>query len=94
MEINDAELDYLHFEKDSDGASNKSDEDLCYKKAYFISDSLTQFELLKVFQSEIFCTGKHIVYFQMSNFFLIETFVLNLCSFNTAENFNIVGTVF
>ena len=41
MEINDTELDYLHFEKDSDDASNKSDEDLCYKKAYFISNSLT-----------------------------------------------------
>ena len=27
MEINDTELDYLHFEKDLDDASNKSDED-------------------------------------------------------------------
>ena len=27
MEINDTELDYLHFEKDSDDGSNKQDED-------------------------------------------------------------------
>ena len=27
MEINDTDLDYLHFEKDLDEASNKSDED-------------------------------------------------------------------
>ena len=27
MEINDTELEYLHFEKVSDDASNKSDED-------------------------------------------------------------------
>ena len=26
MEINDTDLDYLHFEKDLDEASNKSDE--------------------------------------------------------------------
>ena len=27
MEINDTELDYLHFQKDLDGASNKLDKD-------------------------------------------------------------------
>ena len=28
MEMNDTELDYLHFQKDLDDASNKSDEDV------------------------------------------------------------------
>ena len=52
---------------------------LWFKKAYFIN-SLVWFELLKVFQSEIF--------------FLAEAFVSNLCNFDIAENVNIVGTAF
>ena len=57
---------------------------LCNKEAYFILNSLAWFELLKDFQSEIFCTAKHILNFQMGNFFT-ETFVLNLCNFDVAE---------
>ena len=38
---------------------------LCYKKAYSILNSLAKFKLLEVFQSEIFCTGKHNLYSQM-----------------------------
>ena len=34
-------IDYLHFEKDSDDTSNKRMKTLCYKKAYFILNSLT-----------------------------------------------------
>ena len=66
---------------------------LCNKEAYFIFNSLAWFELLKDFQSEIFCTAKHILNFQMGNFFT-ETFVLNLCNFDVAESVNIVGTAF
>ena len=35
MEINDTELNYIHFEKDSDDASNKSDEDVVLWKTLF-----------------------------------------------------------
>ena len=50
---------------------------------------------MKFFQSEIFGTGKHILFFQMGSFiiFLTETFVLNLCNFNIVENANIVNCV-
>ena len=41
----------------------------------------------------VFLTGTKAVYSFYLNF-LTETFVLNLCNFNTAENTNIVGTAF
>ena len=55
MELNDTELNHMHFgdETDSDNASNYSDIDFVAKKAYFILNSLPQFELLRVFKSYI-----------------------------------------
>ena len=35
MEINNTELNYIHFEKDLDDASNKSDEDFVLWKTLF-----------------------------------------------------------
>ena len=93
-EINDTELDYLHFGKDLDEASSRSDEDFVLQKSLFYFKQFNIVWTSEVFQSEIFCTGKHIVYFQMWRFFLIETFLLTLCNFNVAENVHIVGTAF
>ena len=73
MELNDTELNHMHFgdETDSDNASNYSDIDFVAKKAYFILNSLPQFELLRVFKSYIL-PWKYILYFQMWSFYAVD----------------------
>ena len=65
----------------------------CFKKAYFILNSLAYFKLLKVFQSEALCTGEHNLYLQMWLFWLKLIFIY-LCNFNIAENVNVVAIAF
>ena len=52
MELNDTELNYINFgdETDSDNTIR-------------MNDLLLYFKQFRVFQSEIFCTRKHILYF-------------------------------
>ena len=57
---------------------------------------------MKLFQSDIFCPGKRILYSQMWTnmkvlfvlFFLTKMFVLHLCNCSIAENANIVGNAY
>ena len=67
---------------------------LWYKKAYFI---FKQFGIVRT--SEGFSISDNLYWkthcvFPNVDFFLTETFVLNLCNFNIADNANIVGTAF
>ena len=54
---------------------------LCYKKAFFVLNSLAQFKLLKVFRSELFCTIKHIVHFKISSFKDFENAIYVISNF-------------
>ena len=82
MELNDTDPNYINFGDETDSDNMIRMKTLCFKKACFILNSLAQFELLRVCQSEIFCTRKYNDY-KISNvkflcfffvFFLTETF--------------------
>ena len=59
-----------------------SDEDFIYFKEFSMVGISEGFSI------------RDILYYQMWRFFLTETFILNLCSFNIAENANNVETAF
>ena len=63
MGLNDTELNYINFVDETDSDNTIRMKTLCFKKACFILNSSANFELLRVFQSEIFCARKHILYF-------------------------------
>ena len=63
MGLNDTELNYINFVDETDSDNTIRMKTLCFKKACFILNSSAHFELLRVFQSEIFCARKHILYF-------------------------------
>ena len=63
MGLNDTELNYINFGDETDSDNTIRMKTLCFKKACFILNSSANFELLRVFQSEIFCARKHILYF-------------------------------
>ena len=85
IELTDTELDYIYFGDETDSDDGRRFGRRLY---LFILKNLAWLEFLKVFQSEIFCITK------CGGFFLTETFILNLCSFNIAENANNVETAF
>lgn len=53
---------------DSDEASNDSIKTLCCKKEYFILNNVALFEIMRIFRSDMFCSGKHILYSQGFDF--------------------------
>ena len=63
MGLNDTELNYINLGDETDSDNTIRMKTLCFKKACFILNSSAHFELLRVFQSEIFCARKHILYF-------------------------------
>ena len=84
MELNDTDPNYINFGDETDSDNMIRMKTLCFKKACFILNSLAQFELLRVCQSEIFCTRKYndykisnvkfLCFFFLFFFFLTETF--------------------
>ena len=70
MEANNTETNYICFgdEMDSDEASNDSIKTLCCKKDYFILNNVALFEIMRIFRSDMFCSGKHILYSQGFDF--------------------------
>ena len=59
MELNDTDPNYINFGDETDSDNMIRMKTLCFKKACFILNSLALFELLRVCQSEIFCTRKY-----------------------------------
>ena len=77
-------------ERMSDDFMELNDMELNY---IYFGDEMGSDETSKNTKYSVFLTGTKEVYSFYLNT-LTETFVLNLCSFNIAENANIVGTAF
>ena len=86
------ELNYLYFETDSDDFMSDEDfmlwKSLFYFKQFSIVQTSEGFSIRGILYRKTHCV------FQNKEFLLTETFVLNLCNFNIAENVNIAGTAF